>query len=1275
MARTAAAGFGSLGRACARTIRRCLVAPSRLAAAPFWLTVGLVLIGLTFPGVCRAAEPVKGDATFSAAGGYARLVLKLAEDVESEVVTAGSIIVIRFKRPVDISVDKLSDAVPDYVGSARRDPDGMAIRLSLARRATVNTMTAGERIFVDFLPDSWSGAPPGLPPEVIRELAERARTAERELRLQRAVAEAKKRPPTRVRASVQPTFVRFSFEVPDGVGVSSVLNDQKLKLLFNAVLVFDLADAKLAAPSNIASINQRVEGETSVVEVTLIGDVDVHSFREDKNYIIDVAFQQAEKASPVSDASHAPAPAAQAHAAPMTTMPAGEKPAVAAPASRQASEIVPPTSEAIARQANIEIRPDQPPSPAPEAQMPAQPPKEELKEASKEPPKEAAKEASKETPKEAPASVVEAQKPEQASKEMPAAAAKAAPKMASAALEAPPEAKASESKPPESKAFEPKAGGSAASVSARRDSEGLHVTFGFATVTPAALFRRADTVWLVFDTTKPIDVEPIRSNGGSVIAEVSPMPLDKGQAIRIRLNRPLMPSLTGDDQQGGSSWTVTFADTMQTPTQPLVATRNITDPTKANVTVPISRPGRLYRFVDPDAGDALMVVTATPPVRGFIKRQDFVEMSLLESIHGVAIHPNSDDVTAEIATDKIILGRPGGLTLSSVNTGVERAPTIARPIFDDGEWHRNLEGIFNMRQDALIEAAATADPDQRTPARIDLARFYLAREMYPEAKGVLDLALVDANPGFEDPVVLIVHSLASVLMGRPELGLKDLANPAIGTNYDSQLWKALAYARMGKWADAREKFKNVEFAITSLPIELQRIVIADAMRASLEVRDYSGAAKRSSDLDIIGVQPGMKPAMAVLRGRLAEGLGHDKDALDEYRKAVESDDRPAATEAKLLETVLKQKRDEITPADATRELETLAVTWRGDTFEVQTLGMLAKLYADAGRYGETFAAVKTATRLQPNSEISRQGQDAASALFAQLFLSQKGDDLPPIDALGMFYDYRELTPIGRRGDEMIRRLADRLVAVDLLDQASELLQYQVDKRLEGAARAQVAARLAMVYLTNRKPDRAIAALRSTRIADLSGELRQQRLLLEARAQSDVGRHDLAIDIISNISGREAIRLRSDIYWASRQWRESSEQIELYYADRWRDFKPLNPVEKGDVIRAVVGYALAEDAIGLARFREKYAPLMSGSADRAAFETASKPAASSSAEFAQIAKMAASVDTLDGFLREMRTRFPDATARATMPPGTQKADPFPTGSLPAIVGLKQVGKAK
>jgi hypothetical protein len=1256
MGRTAAAGIWSLGRALARTARYAIGLPSSRS-------VVLVLAGLALSLPCRAQDlakqdPVKGEASFSAAGGYARLMLKLAEDVESEVTTAGSIIVIRFKRPVDIPVDKLSDAVPDYVGSARRDPDGSAIRLSLARRATVNTMTAGERIFVDFLPDSWTGPPPSLPQEVIRELSERARVAERALRLQRAAAESKRKPPIRVRASVQPTFVRFVFEMPDGVNVSSVLNDQKLTLLFNSVLAFDLADAKVAAPPNIASINQRADVDSSAVDITLIGEVDVHSFREEKNYIIDVAFQQAEK--PVVPESHAAAAPAAAHG------PAPAKPLAMAPAARdrlaresmppqQPAQIAPVTSETFAEEAKIEIKPEQAADAAPAAENAAPAPE------------KASPAAEPAAPQEAPKAAARPAEEKQADA---SAAAKPAPETPAHVTEAPPKASPAASEP----SGETRPVGKAVAVDARRDSDGMRVMFSFGVPTPAALFRRADTVWLVFDSTRPVDVEPIRAKAGAIIGDVSRLPLEKGQAIRFRLNRPQMPSLTGDDRATGESWTLTFADRVQTPPLPLTVIRNITDPALANVSVPLANPGFLHRLVDPDAGDMLWVVTAPPPTRGFIKRQDFVELSLLESVHGVVVHPNSDDVRAEVGADKVMLGRPGGLTLSSADVAAERATAAVRPLFDVNEWRKNQEEKFLPRLDALIAAMAAAEPEQRSQARLDLANFYMARGMYEEAHGLANLILSETKQGTEEAGVMMVRAVSGILIGRPERGLKDLANPAIGNGYDSQLWQALAFARQGKWADAREKFKNAEFAIATLPLDMQRIVTSEAMRASLEVKDYAGASRRRSELEVVGVPKEIKPAVAVLRGRLAEALGHDRDALDEYKFAANSADRPSAAEGRLLEVLLRQKRGELGQAEVMGELETLSAIWRGDGIEVKTLQTMARIYADTGRYAESFAATRTSTRLQPNSELSRQGQDAASALFAQLYLSPKGEDMKPIDALGMFYENRELTPIGRRGDEMIRRLAERLVAVDLLDQAAELLQYQIEKRLEGAARAQVAAKLAMVYLTNRKPDRAIAALRTTRIADLSGELRQQRLLLEGRAQSDVGRHDLALDIVSNITGREAIRLRSDIYWASRRWREASEQIELYYADRWRDFKPLDAAEKSDVIRAVVGYALAEDAIGLARFREKYAPLMIGEADRLAFDTASKPATSNSAEFAQIAKMAASVDTLDGFIREMKTRFPDATARAPLSPEA-KADQVHTGSLPAIIGVRQVGAAR
>ncbi|MGH6678321.1 MAG: tetratricopeptide repeat protein, partial [Bradyrhizobium sp.] len=338
MARTAAAGFCSQVRTLARAVRGCLTA-SALAAAAMLLLAALPAAAQSNPAA--QGDLVTGKATFTKENGFARLVFKFPEEVDAKVTMAGSILVISFDRPVNVPVEGIANAVPDYVSAARRDPDGSAVRLSLARKVTINTMTAGERVFVDFLPDGWTGPPPSLPLKVVQELARETRAAERLLRLQRAAAQARKRPPIRVRALVQPTFVRFVFPMPDGVGASSVLNDQKLTLSFTSLLNFDLADARVAAPPNIASIKQRVEANSSLVEISLIGNVDVHSFRDDNDYIVDVAFQQPNKPSaqlhlPLLPAARAPPQAQSAPAAPAAAAPT---PAKQAQPARGASQV------------------------------------------------------------------------------------------------------------------------------------------------------------------------------------------------------------------------------------------------------------------------------------------------------------------------------------------------------------------------------------------------------------------------------------------------------------------------------------------------------------------------------------------------------------------------------------------------------------------------------------------------------------------------------------------------------------------------------------------------------------------------------------------------------------------------------------------------------------------------------------------------------------------------------------------------------------------------
>ena len=271
--------------------------------------------------------------------------------------------------------------------------------------------------------------------------------------------------------------------------------------------------------------------------------------------------------------------------------------------------------------------------------------------------------------------------------------------------------------------------------------------------------------------------------------------------------------------------------------------------------------------------------------------------------------------------------------------------------------------------------------------------------------------------------------------------------------------------------------------------------------------------------------------------------------------AAASKDRRASAQGQLRDLVLRSKLGDLKDKDLVDQLEMLTTAWRGDETEAEGLKVLAHLYTETERYRDAFHVMRTALLAHPNSDLTRKIQDEAAATFDSLFLAGKGDALPAIEALGLFYDFRELTPIGRRGDEMIRRLADRLVAVDLLDQAAELLQHQVDHRLQGAARAQVATRLATIYLMNRKPDRALAAIQRDARRPILPAICASSVCCSKRARCPTSAATTWRSRSSpTCKGREAMRLRADILWAAKQLaRGRRADRSCCYGDRWQDF--------------------------------------------------------------------------------------------------------------------------
>ena len=146
----------------------------------------------------------------------------------------------------------------------------------------------------------------------------------------------------------------------------------------------------------------------------------------------------------------------------------------------------------------------------------------------------------------------------------------------------------------------------------------------------------------------------------------------------------------------------------------------------------------------------------------------------------------------------------------------------------------------------------------------------------------------------------------------------------------------------------------------------------------------------------------------------------------------------------------------------------------------------------------------------------------------------------PVQALALFYDFRELTPIGADGDEMVRRLSRRLIDVDLLDQAAELLKHQVDERLDGVAKAQVATNLDTVYLMDRQPEKALQAIWGSRTTLLPNAMNSERRALEARALMDLGRFDHALEVLDRDQSNPAREVRADIFWKQQKWGEAAQ---------------------------------------------------------------------------------------------------------------------------------------
>ncbi|MGZ8370522.1 MAG: tetratricopeptide repeat protein, partial [Caulobacteraceae bacterium] len=639
----------------------------------------------------------------------------------------------------------------------------------------------------------------------------------------------------------------------------------------------------------------------------------------------------------------------------------------------------------------------------------------------------------------------------------------------------------------------------------------------------------------------------------------------------------------------------------------------------------------------------------------------------LSSANGLAIERAADDLRLNSDGDIVRIARPGGLKISDAYARFDRKveaaglpkPAAMPALIPFAEWSKIEPNHFHDRYEQLLAAAsdetqaeAQQDKTSGVQNRLALARFLVGSELSFEAIGVLDALGKSHEELLSNAEFRGLRGAAKVLAGRYKEAQTDLSSPVLSEEPSAALWRSYAAAQLSQWQDVRAEFARGlrAFDLTD-PAWRAKFARAEA-QAALELGDYISAKARIEQALSLNDDPVEQLQARLIQARLIEAQGAPDKALKLYEAVARAPQDQISAPALVRAVNIRLAQGKLTQDKAIETYESLRFRWRGDAVELQVIRALGQLHLDHGRYREALEVLRAAGKRLPDLPEALQLQADLAAAFRVLFLEGQADGLQPIQALAMFYDFRELTPVGAEGDEMVRKLAQRLVNVDLLDRAADLLKYQAENRLDGVPRASVAADQALIELMARKPEAALDALNSSRTTLLPTALAHQRRLLEARAWLQMNNPDHAAELLDGDRSPEAQALQAEVAWKRKDWAGAGRLYEVGLGRRFEDAAaPLTVDEEQRLLRAAAAYSLAADDGALARLRTRYGAFV----DRARSPDALRVAlagADDQLNMGDVVKAVSDDEAFAGWVQKMKTRLRDQ-------PLVKTSNPAPT----------------
>ncbi len=772
-------------------------------------------------------------------------------------------------------------------------------------------------------------------------------------------------------------------------------------------------------------------------------------------------------------------------------------------------------------------------------------------------------------------------------------------------------------------------------VETTRRGSALDIKFNWRKDVAAAVFRRGEQYWILFDGRARLGMGNLQMAGEGMVEQIEQTDAAEKSLLRLKVPEHLIATAT----KTGTNWNVRLAPARMTgPLQTPIEIRSDIDGNKEPaVLIAAKGLGRPHVFADRISGDIVHVYPVMTPGVGNRIARNLVDVSIPASAAGLVLVPRRDDIALIRNAEGVYVAAPGGLSVSrSLEVAAESIAKDSGHAFGAlDDWGGGPDREYEDEKYAKLERVLVAPAEKRNSARLDLARFYISRGMAADALGILEVALEQAPAIGSDTGFIALRAAAHYLLGKYATAAPDFEHVHLKNDPSVAPWRAGIASAKGDWLAAYKLIRDSRGIVASFPKWLKTRFQMIGAEAALAAKDTDSAKLWLDALGSSSLSDTDSQYLKFLNGHALRLQGKPSAAKSLWRDVVENGDRRARAKAAFALVNADIETNQTDRKKAIEALEALSFAWRGDAFEFDLKRRLGDLHADEGEYREALLRLRQAASNFRDVEGAKAIAEDMRNRFRSLFLDGEADKLSAVKALALYEEFRELTPAGSDGDEMIRKLADRLAKVDLLSEAGRLLEHQVRFRLKGMESSRVGSRLALLRLLNREPEKAIEALELSEGEELPSDLEFQRRYLKVRAYGDNNEPEKGHELLAGDVSYDAEMLRLGLYWKNANWEDVARTVRRIIPQQ--NVEELAPKNADMVLRWGIALTMESDTEGLAALRDRFGPAMEKTKYKEAFKAIAGVEIGLVPDFKELVRKTGDLEDYQSFLASYRDK--------------------------------------